>query len=131
MNKKIKIMLANILHLIHKLLVYYVIFGCFLPKKYSKYHYWIWPLIWLHWKTNNNYCIFSQWELTLREQEYLLKTVDKDHQDGDTAFMKILFKELFNIDMTVRKADVLTNTLFTISCLISLYRFTPLLKKNT
>ena len=122
--------LADLIHIIHKILVYYTMFGCFLPEKYAKYHYFIWPLIRLHWLTNKNYCILSQIELNLRNKKHLLKTVDKDHEDGDSGFMKIVFKQLFGIELTVKKSDDLTRIIFTISALISFYRFSPLLKKN-
>jgi len=55
-------MLALLIHITHRIIVYITLFGFILPKKYLKYHLFMWPIILLHWLTNNNRCILTELE---------------------------------------------------------------------
>lgn len=88
MRKIIKIMLISI----HKLLVYFMFFGVFLPERLLIYFLITWPLIYLHWQLNNNRCILTELEYFIDNKPYP-PTVDKDH---DYPFMRSVLAD-FNI----------------------------------
>jgi len=101
--------IAVLVNIIHNILMFFTIFGFILPKKYLMFHALTFPLILLHWKTNNDKCVLSQLE------KYL--TGD----NSDSSFMKSFF-ERFGINLTMRGVDILNITLFTVAWLITMYR---------
>ena len=114
-------LLADILKIIHRIIVIFVVIGCTLPKKFLIYHIILFPGLLIHWKTNNNYCILTQIENNLRNKK-TTKTVNEDH-DQAVSFMKPFFKDIFNIDLDIETCDKLTIVMFTISWLISFIRY--------
>lgn len=82
-------LLKMLLNLIHKLLVYFMVFGVLLPEKYIFYFVITWPCIYLHWQLNNNRCILTELEYYLDNKPYP-PTVDKDH---DYPFIKSALKD--------------------------------------
>ena len=59
-----------IVHTIHKLLVYFTIFGFLLPRKYLICHLLVFPIILFHWILNDNKCAFTQLTNTICYPEY-------------------------------------------------------------
>nr|QBK88903.1 MAG: uncharacterized protein LCMiAC01_05850 [Mimivirus LCMiAC01] len=104
----------------HKIFVYTIIFGFLLPKKYLKFHALLWPLTYLHWKTNNDKCAVTQLEKYLKGDKNV-PTVENDHDDGDANFMKRFFKG-WGINLTMRGIHTCTLIIFTVSWLITMYR---------
>ena len=125
MNREIKIILANIIHLIHRIGVYYMIFGSLLSEKYSKYHYLVFAFVYLHWKTNENICVISNFELKLRGKKYFFK-IKENQKKSDSGFMFLIINDLIGKKFTVSQYNKLTYILFIGSALISFIRFNPI-----
>ena len=118
-HKSIKKYLSSVLHILHKLIVYFMVFGFLLPKKYLIYHLIVWPLVWLHWKTNNNYCFLTQLESKLNGKESP-NVIEAQADSTDTEFMKQLFNSI-GIIMPIERIHLLTRIMFTTSWTISSY----------
>ena len=54
--------LLLIIQFVHTLIVFFALFGCFLPLNYIKYHLFMFPIIYIQWKLNNNRCILTDIE---------------------------------------------------------------------
>ena len=50
----------------HKLLVYFMVFGCLLPPQYLWIHLLFWPIVLIHWQFNDGKCCLTQLELYLK-----------------------------------------------------------------
>lgn len=112
--------LKKVVYLIHKLFVYFLIFGAFLPEKYLFYYIIAWPITYIHWQINNNRCILTQLEYALDDKPYP-PTVDKDN---DSPFMKTIFDEL-NIKASnseIHYTIVYGNTIFWLIGVIRYFR---------
>ena len=57
--KSLRIFIADHINFIHKLISYFVVFGCLLPIKYLILHLGFIVLLYTHWYLNDNYCFFS------------------------------------------------------------------------
>lgn len=106
-------MLALIVHILHRILVYFNLFGFLLPKKYLIYHLFLWPIILIHWLTNNNKCFLTQLEIQLSGNNWGKKESD----------FGIGIAKSFGINLSKKETDKISITLATISWLISLIRF--------
>ena len=62
-----------IMTIIHYFIVLFITFGAFLPKKYLIFFVFAWPILYLHWYTNNDRCFFTQIECWLDKQPYCSK----------------------------------------------------------
>jgi hypothetical protein len=71
---------------IHKLIVYFMFLGCFLPLKYLKFHLIAYPSAILHWMLNGNRCVLSDWEKNLGG--------GKQTSDTEYPFMRKVFGDL-------------------------------------
>ena len=120
-HKNIKKYLSLVIHIFHKFFVYFIVFGFLLPKKYLRYHLFAWPLVWLHWKTNNGYCFLTQLENRLNGKESP-NVIEAHANSTDAEFMKRLFNNM-GIIMPIERIHLLTNILFTASWVISSYRY--------
>jgi hypothetical protein len=116
----IKKNLAKFIHILHKFLVYFTVFGFLLPKRYLKYHLIAWPIIFLHWQTNNEKCCLSELENWLLGKKTM--TVDKDHFDGDSNFTTAMFNDI-GIHLTQKQIHFITLFLFSCAWIISAKRF--------
>ena len=107
-------MLALFVHIIHRIIVYITLFGFILPKKYLKYHLFMWPTILLHWVTNNNRCFLTDLEIKLSGSAW------KESEFG----VKIARSLGFNIkEKTSKNLTKIYTTFYAISWFISLYRY--------
>jgi hypothetical protein len=89
-----------------------MLFGFILPKQYLLYHLLSFPIIYLHWMTNNNKCILS-------ELEHYLKGTKYDNESYE--YVKKLYSELgFNIPKN--KVSLVFYTHLGISFVISIFR---------
>lgn len=89
------IFLANLINFIHTIFVLLMQYGFILPKSFLKYYLLLWPITLLHWKLNNNNCILTQIELKLRGI--------KEDKDYNYPFMKKLYFNIFNLDLTTKQ----------------------------
>jgi hypothetical protein len=115
--------LIFIVNAFHKLLVYFMIFGCLLPPKYLWIHILLWPVVLIHWQFNKGKCCLTQFELylkhnTCREDS---PTVENDH-GGDYYFVKSILADV-NIHLTNEQMHMGTRVLFSTTWLISLVRY--------
>jgi hypothetical protein len=83
-------------NLIHYSIVAFITLGAFLPKKYLFYFIFAWPLMILHWKTNNDKCFITELECWLDKQPYC------DRSDNEYPFVTHLLS-FFNIKITDKK----------------------------
>ena len=115
MFKKI---LKPIVRTIHILLIIFFFAGAFIPKKYLILFIFTWPLLYLHWQTNNNKCIFTEIEYWLddNEEEVL-------NQYENFPFMTCMLNGL-NIKIKGKKTKYyIFCTILTFFWLIGLYRY--------
>ena len=113
----IKKVLKPIVRIIHLFLIFFLFAGAFMPKKYLLLFIFAWPLLYLHWKTNNNRCICTQIECWLDEQSYCLD------QYEDFPFMTLLL-DFLNIEIKGNKTKYyIFCTILTFFWLIGMYRF--------
>ena len=120
-NNSIKSNLSLVIHFFHKLIVYLIVFGFLLPKKYLIYHLVTWPLVWFHWKTNNGYCFLTQLESRLNNKDSP-NVVEAHANSSDSEFMRQLFNNI-GIVISLERLHLLTEILFTTSWVISSYRY--------
>lgn len=66
----IKTVLLNLVKLVHNLIVLFVVFGAFCPKKYLKYFLFVWPIIFIHWQMNSNRCVLTELEYWIENKPY-------------------------------------------------------------
>lgn len=64
-----KILLINLLNIIHKLFVYFLFLGFLLPKKYLYIHLLTLPLVKLHWILNDGNCFLTKYQQRLENKE--------------------------------------------------------------
>ena len=107
MTSKIIIKLLDIIHYIFAL---FLIFGgYYLPRKYLKYYLLIFPVIYIHWKTNNDKC-------------FLTTIVNKESIDDiNEPFMPRFFRT-FGIRFSDEEADRITYMIFTAGWMWALCR---------
>jgi hypothetical protein len=102
-NKDIKILypiiyndkkiFKKVVYLIHKLFIYFLILGAFLPKKYLFYYIIAWTITYIHWQFNKQRCILTQLEYFIDNKAFPPK-VDEDNDYNDFPFIKSIFDEL-------------------------------------
>ena len=121
----LRIFIADHINFIHKLISYFVVFGCLLPTKYLIIHLSFMFLLYTHWYLNDNYCFFSMIEYVLRGKEVDLKTIDKMIVSIQTEYkiFKFIALKLFNYSLTIKDMHLITVYLTNISIIISLIRF--------
>lgn len=117
-----KKILKIIVNTIHKLLVYFMFFGVFLPKKYLLYFIIVLPFVHIHWQFNNHKCILTELEYYL-DGKPPPPTVDKQET---YPFMKDTFSEL-GMNLTDQEIYYVIMYGYTFVWIIGMIRyFTPL-----
>lgn len=113
----LKKILKPIIRFIHIVFIFFFFVGAFIPKKYLIFFIFAWPLLYLHWCTNNNKCIFTQIECWLDNKQYCLD------QDEEFPFMNHILNT-FNITINDNKTK---HYIFCMSLtffwLIGIYRY--------
>jgi hypothetical protein len=115
-------------HVCHRLLVYFMSLGCFLPEKYLWLHLLLWPIVFAHWQFNDQKCCVTQLEIYLKNKKCDASPHIQDDHGNDYYFLKKLLKD-FNIEMTKEDMQTGIHVLFTTSWAISLFRFTKKYKR--
>lgn len=111
-----KIFLREI-QIIHKIIVYFMLFGFLLPINFVYIHSITWPIVYLHWKFNNDKCILTEMEYKLKNIEY--NHIPKTSEDHDFPFMRKLFSEL-GINLNNQQIDKFIIKYLTIVWIISI-----------
>ena len=121
----IKTFLADQIHILHKLFVYFLVLGFLLPRKYLIIHLIAYLLLKLHNFTNNNYCISSLFEYILRDKENKIKTVDQMVVTIKYEYKLLAFisKKVFNHYLTRSEMHTIGNIIISISVVISIIRY--------
>jgi hypothetical protein len=88
--------------LIHKIIVFFMISGFLIPKKYLFFYVIMWPSVYLSWQLNNNKCILTQIEYYLDNNKFP-PLVQDDH---DYPFIRRMIK---NISPKLANQKILTN----------------------
>lgn len=113
----LKKILKQIVRIIHVFLVLFYFVGAFIAKKYLILFIFAWPLLFLHWQTNNNKCICTQIEAWLDNQEDCL------NQYEDFPFITRMLNFL-NIEIKGKKTKYyIFCTSLTFFWLIGMYRY--------
>jgi hypothetical protein len=113
----------NFVVVLHKLLVYFIAFGCILPVKYLPFHLIAWPSVYIHWKFNDNKCVLTQLEHWLKDGT-CMKDAPKvgEKRDDDFYFAKKTLHD-YSIDLSDEEVDKLIYIFFSLSWMISFYRY--------
>lgn len=115
--------LICILNAFHKLLVYFMIFGCLLPEKYLWIHLLLWPIVYVHWQFNDEKCCLTQLELYLKYNTSRKDAPKVEHDHGeDFYFLRKLLAD-FNLNLTIEQMHTGTYVVFTTSWFISFIRY--------
>ena len=113
----LKKVIKYIVSFLHMLIVLFIFLGAFLPKKYLIYFIFAWPLMYLHWYTNDENCISTEIECWADKKPYCSEPAD------DFPFVTNLLKK-FNITIHEKetKKYIIEFTLTTF-WLIGVYRY--------
>ena len=88
--------------LVHKIIVFSMIFGFLIPKKYLLFFIILWPSVYLSWQLNNNKCILTEIEYYLDNKKFS-PSVSEDH---DYPFIR---RMLSNININLTNQKILSN----------------------
>ena len=117
-KKRIK-KLSSILNWLHELFVIVMVLGCMLNINYLRIHLYAFPVLILHWLTNDGYCVIT--EVTAKMSEESDKLYG-DKEESSRLFMKRMFKK-YGLDLSGYWLNVSTITLFFIAWIISSFRY--------
>ena len=67
--KSNKLRVAKSISILHNFFILYMALAFILPKKFMYINLFLFPLVLLHWITNDNYCILTQLEYTLKGEK--------------------------------------------------------------
>ena len=55
-------LIANVIKIIHYIIMFTLLLGVFLPSKYLIYYIFLWPAVYFHWYFNDNKCMLTEIE---------------------------------------------------------------------
>lgn len=99
---------------IHKLIVYFMFLGCFLPLRYLKFHLLAYPSAIVHWILNGNRCVLSDWEKKLGGAKHIT--------DTEYPFMRKVFADFGYNPKEDTDIGILMYGGYTLAWIISLLR---------
>lgn len=109
--------------LVHKIIVFLMIFGFLIPKKYLLLFIILWPSVYLSWQLNNNKCILTEIEYYLDNKKFS-PSVTEDH---DYPFIRRMLSNI-NINLTNQKTLSNKHIHYIIVLLLTLLWFVGLVK---
>ncbi len=88
-------LVANVIRIIHCILMLTLLFGVFLPDKYLIYYIFLWPAIYTHWMFNDSHCMLTELEANF-DQKFISVN---NHEEVRHHKYRDIFKNLksFNI----------------------------------
>ena len=111
--------LSNLINWLHELFVIVMVFGCFIKIDYIKFHLYAFPILIIHWLTNEGYCFISEVTAKMSEESDVLYG---DKEDSSRLFMKRFWKK-YGLDLSGYWLNISIITLFFIAWIISSYRY--------
>ena len=116
-----RLILADIVHFIHILLILFVLVGPFiLPKKYLYYYIISVILIFMDWNDSDGQCILTRIEYWLRYNQWYNQG---SPSEGGPEFFRHIYTKLTGHQITSIQADRLNNFLFIGGLLIAFLRY--------
>ncbi len=82
--------LVYLLNIMHRILVYFMLFGFILPGKHAWLHGIAFPLVYWHWTKNDGNCILTQYEHKLRKMDYM----PNGNNMNDYPFLRRIFSDM-------------------------------------
>lgn len=114
-----KELLIYILNKIHEILVLFILLGWLLPKQYLIYYIITYPLVLLHWKSNNGNCILTDWWIKLEGKDF--------RKDSKYPFMTSMFKKN-GINLNDKLMKNIVNYGYSISWIFGMLRYFDIIK---
>jgi hypothetical protein len=114
-----KKIVIEVLNKLHEMLVLLILFGWLLPRNYLIYYIFLYPLLLLHWKSNNGNCILTDWWIKLSGKDY--------RKDSKNPFMSKMFKK-YGINLTDKQTTFLLDYVYKITWLIAVLRYFNVIK---
>ena len=116
-----RLILADIVHFIHILLILFVLVGPFiLPKKHLYYYIILVILLFMDWNDLDGQCILTRIEYWLRYNQWYNQG---STSEGGSEFFRHLYTNLTGHQITSIQADRLNNFLFIGGLLIAFLRY--------
>ena len=116
-----RLILADIVHFIHILLILFVLVGPFiLPKKHLYYYIILVILLFMDWNDLDGQCILTRIEYWLRYNQWYNQG---STSEGGPEFFRHLYTNLTGHQITSIQADRLNNFLFIGGLLIAFLRY--------
>jgi hypothetical protein len=107
------VFLADVINVVHYIVVFLLWFGCFFPKRFLMCHIILIVVVQLHFVVTNNRCILTVWEDSLRG-------VPSSYDTSDSPFLRGILTSLGinhqNID-DIYIAQIPTILALSISCI--------------
>jgi hypothetical protein len=121
MNININIIIADLIHIIHIILVLYIMSGFIItPNKYLKYYLYLIIFIFLDWNDSDGQCILTKIEHFFRTGQLTQKTAQCE--DAPEFFRPEIYK-MFNIKLNRIEADKINNFIFILCFLFGFIRY--------
>ena len=98
-------------HIFHSFVVYSLLLGWMLPKKYLNYYFMSFFVLFFHWKINNQKCIITQ----------IQQKLDNKMDDKNYSFTGNMFNN-FGIKLNRNQAYLMSYWMFIFVFFIGLYR---------
>lgn len=116
-----RLILADIVHFIHILLILFVLVGPFiLPKKHLYYYIILVILLFMDWNDLDGQCILTRIEYWLRYNQWYNQG---STSEGGPEFFRYIYTKLTGHHITSLQADRLNNFLFIGGLLIAFVRY--------
>ena len=110
------IIIADLIHIIHIILVLYIMLGFVItPGKYLKYYLYLIILIFLDWNDSDGQCI-------LTKLEYFFRT-GQQKTNNEPEFFRPMINRMFNIKLNRTEANKINYFIFILSFLFGFIRY--------
>lgn len=111
--------LGKLIEKIHDILIIIVLIGwLILPKKYLFYYLFISPIIFIHWKMNNNKCILSEW---------MYKLLDKENKSHETSY-SVIFMSKLGIKLSEDNTEFVSRFGLSLTWVLAFLRYNDIIK---
>lgn len=123
------IFVANVIRIIHYILMLSLLFGIFLPSKYLIYYIFLWPAVYLHWYFNGNRCMLTELESNF-DQKFI--SVNNHEEVLHHKYVEI-FENLKKINIYFDNMDSFTSYFYNVVVvlwIVGIVRLLHYYKKN-
>lgn len=124
MKQNISIVIADIIHYTHLLLIIYILFGfIFLPSNHLPFYIILIILVFIDWNDYDGMCILTKLEYYFRYGVWIKHIEETKKYEEPAEFFRPLIKRKLNIDLTAQQASRLNNLLFSLCLLFGFIRY--------